>query len=149
MSRGGAEREGDTESEARSRLQAVSTEPDAGLKLTNCKIMTWVEVRCLTDWAIQVSLYRTISFFFFNVYSFLRGRAWAGEGQRERETQNPKQAPGSELSAQSLMRGSNSRTWDHDLSRSQTLNRPSHPGAPWLVLKNHICNLNLHYSSVK
>ena len=30
-----------------------------------------------------------------------------GEGQRERETQNPKQAPGSELSAQSPMRGSN------------------------------------------
>ena len=29
---------------------------------------------------------------------------------RERGTQNPKQAPGSELSAQSLTRGSNSRT---------------------------------------
>ena len=29
-SRGGAEREGDTESEAGSRLRAVSTEPDAG-----------------------------------------------------------------------------------------------------------------------
>ena len=28
-----------------------------------------------------------------------------GEGQRERETQNPQQAPGSELSAQSPMRG--------------------------------------------
>ena len=28
-------------------------------------------------------------------------------GQRERETQNPKQAPGSELSAQSPMWGSN------------------------------------------
>ena len=28
-------------------------------------------------------------------------------GQRDRETQNPKQGPGSELSAQSLMRGSN------------------------------------------
>ena len=27
-----------------------------------------------------------------------RGKASAGEGQRERETQNPKQAPGSELS---------------------------------------------------
>ena len=40
VSRGGAEREGDTESEAGSRLQAVSTEPHAGLKLTNCKIMT-------------------------------------------------------------------------------------------------------------
>ena len=30
--------------------------------------------------------------------------------ERERETQNPKQAPGSELTAQSLTRGSNSRT---------------------------------------
>ena len=29
------------------------------------------------------------------------------EGQRGRETQNPKQAPGSELSARSLMQGSN------------------------------------------
>ena len=40
MSRGGAERWRDTESEAGSRLQAVSTEPDAGLELTNCEIMT-------------------------------------------------------------------------------------------------------------
>ena len=40
MSRGGAEREGDTESEAGSRLWAVGTEPDAGLELTNCEIMT-------------------------------------------------------------------------------------------------------------
>ena len=37
---GGAEREGDTESEAGSRLQAVSTEPDAGLEPTNREIMT-------------------------------------------------------------------------------------------------------------
>ena len=40
MSRGGAEREGDTESEAGSRLRAVSTEPDAGLELTDREIMT-------------------------------------------------------------------------------------------------------------
>ena len=40
MSRGGAEREGDTESEAGSRLRAISTEPDAGLKLKNCENMT-------------------------------------------------------------------------------------------------------------
>ena len=33
-----------------------------------------------------------------------------GEGKKERETQNLKQAPGSELSAQSLMRGLNPRT---------------------------------------
>ena len=34
-----AEREGDTESEAGSRLRAVSTEPHVGLKLTNLEIM--------------------------------------------------------------------------------------------------------------
>ena len=41
---GGAEREGDTESETGSRLWAVSTEPDAGLEPTNGEIMTWAEV---------------------------------------------------------------------------------------------------------
>ena len=55
--------------------------------------------------------------FFFNVYSFFvclferqsvsRGGA---EREREREKQNPKQAPGSELSAQSRTWGSNSST---------------------------------------
>ena len=40
MSRGGAEREGDTESVTGSRLRAVSTEPDAGLKPTDGEIMT-------------------------------------------------------------------------------------------------------------
>ena len=49
MSVGGAEREGDTESEAGSRLRAVSTEPDAGLELTDCEIMTGAEVGHLTD----------------------------------------------------------------------------------------------------
>ena len=47
--RGGAEREGDTESETGSRLWAVSTEPDAGLELTDREIMTWAEVGHLTD----------------------------------------------------------------------------------------------------
>ena len=48
---------------------------------------------------------------FFNVlfiFKTERDRVRAGEGQRERETQNPKQAPGSELSAQSPTQGSNS-----------------------------------------
>ena len=40
MSRVGAEREGDTESEAGSRLGAVSTEPDVGLELANIEIRT-------------------------------------------------------------------------------------------------------------
>ena len=54
MSRGGAEREGDTESEAGSRLRAVSTEPDAGLEVTDCEIMTRAEVGRPTDRATQV-----------------------------------------------------------------------------------------------
>ena len=37
MSRGGAEREGER---IPSRLHAVSAEPDAGLDLINCEIMT-------------------------------------------------------------------------------------------------------------
>ena len=40
VSRGEAEREGDTEFEAGSRLRAVSTELDAGLELTNYEITT-------------------------------------------------------------------------------------------------------------
>ena len=40
MSGGGAEREGDTESEAGSSPRAVSTEPDSGLELTDREIMT-------------------------------------------------------------------------------------------------------------
>ena len=44
MNGGGAEREGDTESEAGSRLHDVSTDPDAGLEPTNCEIVTRAEV---------------------------------------------------------------------------------------------------------
>ena len=54
MNRGGAEREGDTESETGYRLWVVSTEPDAGLELTDRGIMTWAEVGRLTYWATQV-----------------------------------------------------------------------------------------------
>ena len=46
---GGAEREGDTASEAGSRLRTVSTEPGAGLEPTNHEIMTCAEIRRLTD----------------------------------------------------------------------------------------------------
>ena len=56
MNGGGAEREGDTESEAASRLWAISPEPDTGLELTNCEIVTWAEVGRSTDWATQAPL---------------------------------------------------------------------------------------------
>ena len=52
-SRGGAEREGDTESKAGSGLWVVSTEPDVGLKPTNREIMTWAQFGHLTYWTTQ------------------------------------------------------------------------------------------------
>ena len=53
MNGGGAEREGNTQSEAGSRLWAISPEPDAGLELADREIVTWAEVGRLTDWATQ------------------------------------------------------------------------------------------------
>ena len=52
-----------------------------------------------------------------------------GKGQRE-ETQNPKQAPGSKLSAQSPMRGLNSetaRSWPEPKPDAQPTEPPGHP----------------------
>ena len=46
----------------------------------------------------------------FSIFETERDRDQTGKGQREREAQNRKQAPGSELSAQSLMWGWNSQT---------------------------------------
>ena len=70
---------------------------------------------CLLCWVfLQPHFYLLIyfSFFLFNVYLFLRQRETEHERGRvrERDTQNLKQAPGSEPSAQSPTRGSNSRT---------------------------------------
>ena len=47
------ERDGDTESEAGSRLWAISPEPDAGLELTDHEIVTWAEVGRPTERATQ------------------------------------------------------------------------------------------------
>ena len=55
-SKGGAEKEWDTESKADSRLWAVSTEPDVGLKPTNHEIMTWAE-----SWLLTGHLNRTLN----------------------------------------------------------------------------------------
>ena len=71
MKGGGSEREGDTESEAGSRLRAVSPEPDSGLELTDREIMTWAEVGRSTDWATQVPL-----LFHFNHESAKAQRGW-------------------------------------------------------------------------
>ena len=112
MSRGGTERR-DTESEAGSRLWAVSTEPNAGLELTNCKIMTWAEVGRSTDWATQEPqclFLRERERDRESVCVCAHARVHEQGRGRETETQTMKQAPGSDLSAQSLMWGSNSQT---------------------------------------
>ena len=49
MSRGGTDREGDTESEAESRLYTVSTEPNAGLETMNHEIVMGAKVGHLND----------------------------------------------------------------------------------------------------
>ena len=56
-------------------------------------------------------------------------REQAGEGQRESDRENPKQA----LHCQHrVQRGAQTHEpWDHDMSQNQqTLNQLSHPGAP-------------------
>ena len=95
--------------------------------------------------ASQVTLFFFFHFFFQRLFIFRteRDRAWTGEGQRERETQNRKQAPGSEPSAQSSTRGSNSRTVRSWPGWSRTLNRLRHPGAPPgdSYVQSHLGNL--------
>ena len=65
------------------------------------------------SYILLIFLFGCISFFaiVFSIVYFRetdRQSVRAGEGQRERETQNPKQAPGSKLSAWSPKRGLNS-----------------------------------------
>ena len=84
----------------------------------------------------------TLNSNFFNVYLFFREREreWEqGEGQRERETQNLRQAPCSELSAQSLTRGSNPWTTKSqpDLkSDTEPTEPPRHPLMHWILIWN-------------
>ena len=75
----------------------------------------WVEAAFIWRASLPCHLLERKSFFFIyfkKIYSFLkeRDRAQTEVGQRERGTQNLKQAPGSELSAQSPTGGSNSQT---------------------------------------
>ena len=61
----------------------------------------------------------------------------AGEGQREREMQNPKQAPGSELSAQSPMRGSNSQT-ARSCPELKSDTQPTEPLVKFILREGHL-----------
>ena len=68
-----------------------------------------------------------------------------GEGQREREKQTPHWA-------RSPMQDWNPGPWDHDLSRRQTLNHLSHPGAltlDWIYAVNRMCVCNEKKNFIK
>ena len=85
--------------------------------------------------------YPLLLFFLKHLFIFEteRDRAWTGEGQRERDTQNLKQAPGSEWSAQSPTRGSNSRivrSWPEPKLAAQPTEPPRRPNP---LLLNKTC----------
>ena len=61
----------------------------------------------MSCWNLFFNVFKKIFLIFVLVF---RERAQAGEGHREKETQNPKQTPGSILSAQNLTRGLNPQT---------------------------------------
>ena len=113
----------------RSRLQALSHQPRArrGARThrPRDRDLSW-------SWTLNQLSHPGAPKFFFNVYLFLRqrDRAWTGEGQREREAQNPKQAPAPSCQPRAWRGARTHRPRDRDLSRSRTLNRLSHPGAP-------------------
>ena len=58
MQVGEEQREGDTESEAGTRLRADSTKPDTGLELTNREIMTWAELNRLSHPGVPINSFK-------------------------------------------------------------------------------------------
>ena len=76
------------------------------------------------------------SFFLMFIY-FERETENMSRGETERETRNPKQTPGSKLSAQSLMQGSNSQTmrlWPEPKSDAHQTKSPRCPILGFLLL---------------
>ena len=148
----GAERETHTEFKAGSRLRAVSTEPDMGLKLTDCEIMTWGEVGRFINWTTQVPLKNIFLEF---IYFWDKERGWKRETETDRyrvqqgrcrewgrhRLWNRLQAPSCQHRA---WHGAWTHgPWDHDLSQSQTLDWLSHPGTPecWCYVDNVALNV--------
>ena len=147
MSWGGAEREGDTESEAGSRLWVVSTEPDMGLD-TNYEITTWAEVRHLTDWATQVPLNDVFKclFIYFEKereYMCVHARGWGrerksmsrGEAERARE-RTPSRLCTVSLESDAGLEPTNCEIMTWAKIKIQTFNQLSHPGAPAFYFLN-------------
>ena len=56
-----------------------------------------------------------------------------GEGQKEKETQNPKQAQAMTCQHRAQYGARTHEPRDHDLSQSQMFNPLSHPGTPMII----------------
>ena len=118
---GEGQRERETESEAGSRLWAVSTEPDAGLELMQDHDRS-------QSWTLHLTEppRRPIFSLLFERERDEQGREAEREThrERERETERQRQRDRENLkqvphSAQSLTQGLIPRPWDHDLSQNQ------------------------------
>ena len=84
----------------------------------------------------EICLKICLTFIYF--WETKRDKVWAGEGQKERETQNPKKAPDFELSAQRPMQGLNPwmvRSWPEPKSHAQPTEPHRHP---------KICCVSIH-----
>ena len=95
-----------SEFEHRIRLCVGSSEPGACFRF--CVHLSAPPTPAFSK--INIKKIKKKCYFLKKFIYFEREFVQTGEGQRERKTQNRKQAPGSELSAQSPTRGSNSRT---------------------------------------
>ena len=90
---------------------------------------------------------------FFLTYSFLRDREWVEERQRERNTRNLKQAPGSELSARCSNSDREIMTWVK--VRCSTIWAPGRPMSilthTWIGVHcafSKICNYIVFWNSL-
>ena len=122
----------------------------------NCQIqelnLSKSRVGHLSNWATQVPLFCLCLKKFFSMFicfwESARARVHTGEEHRDRVTQNLKQAPGSELSAQSLMRSSNPRamkSWPELKSDAQQTKPARHPLPVFL---NVFASLNFSFFKI-
>ena len=98
-------------------IKAIYEKPTANIILNGEKLRAF-PLRWGTQQGCPLSPLLFKKFFFQRLFIFgtERDRAWTGEGQRERETQNWKQAPGSEPQPRARCGAQTHRPRDRDLA---------------------------------
>ena len=80
-------------------------------RCSNHKILRGLRTSSSEGWKNENGYFLRICLMFIFIWKTERNKVWWGTGrERDRQTQNPNQAPGSKLSAQSSTQGSNSQT---------------------------------------